>query len=62
MNLDFIKQTINWDKTRLNLINETLDKYENKEIHIFKNRKGLNKWYKQKFGKNMYIMEKEIKI
>ena len=55
MNLEFVKQTINWDKTRLNLINETLEKYENKEILIFKNRKSLNKWYKKKFGKNINL-------
>ena len=51
MSFEFLKQTINWNKTKLNSINEALEKNKDKKIIIFKNRKKLNKWYKKQFNK-----------
>lgn len=40
MSFEFLKQTINWNKTKLNNINESLEKNKDKKIIIFKNRKN----------------------
>ena len=40
MSFEFLKQTINWNKTKLNSINEALEKNKDKKIIIFKNRKN----------------------
>ncbi len=55
MNLDFIKMTINWKKTKGNTIYEILNRHKDKEILIFKNRRSLNKWYEKKFNKKILI-------
>ena len=41
----FIKFVWNWNKDRREFVVNILEKYENKSILIFKNRKSLNKWY-----------------
>jgi len=53
MTLEFFKFTINWNKTKGKTINNVLEKYKDKNILIFKNRKSLNKWYIKKFGKKI---------
>jgi len=55
MTLEFLKFTINWNKTKGKNINSVLEKYKNKKILIFTNRKQLNKWYKKEFGKKIEI-------
>jgi len=55
LNLEFIKFTINWNKTKGKTINSVLEKYTNKKILVFKNRKSLNKWYEKNFGKKIKI-------
>lgn len=56
MTLEFIKCTITWYKTKGSTINSLLEKYKDKKIMIFKNRKSLNKWYKLQFGENMELI------
>ena len=55
MNWNFIKITINWYKSKGNTINDVLNKNDDKKIIIFKNRRKLNRWYKNKFGKRIEI-------
>ncbi len=55
MDFTFLKWTWNWEKDKGQLIRNTIAKYENsgKNILIFKNRKSLNKWYKETFNKSI---------
>lgn len=55
MNWQFLKLVINWEKGRKKLIEEVLEKNKDKNIIIFKNRRKLNKWYNEKFGKRIEI-------
>jgi len=55
MTLEFLKFTIKWNKTKGKTINSVLEKYSNKNILIFKNRKTLNKWYETKFGEKIEL-------
>ena len=55
MDLEFIKFTINWDKTKKKLVDEALEKNKSKKILIFKNRKNLNNWYEQEFKQKIEI-------
>ena len=57
MSLEFIKFTIKWKKTRGSTIKSILEKNKDKEIIIFKNRRSLNKWYKQEFNKKIELMK-----
>lgn len=57
MELSFVKFTLSWEKTNKNFVKEILEKYNNKEILIFKNRKKLNKWYEKEFGEKIEIYE-----
>ena len=55
MNWKFLKLVIKWEKGRKELINETLEKNKDKNIIIFNNRRKLNKWYKNEFGKKIEL-------
>lgn len=55
LNLEFVKFTINWNKTKGHTINNVLEKYKDKEILVFKNRRSLNKWYKTEFTKKIEV-------
>lgn len=55
MSLEFIKFTINWNKTKGSTIKEVLDRNKNKKVLMFKNRKQLNKWYEEKFNKEIEV-------
>lgn len=55
MDWEFITSTIKWNKTRGVVIKETLDKNKNKPILVFKNRRKLNKWYKEEFNKKIEV-------
>lgn len=55
MTLDYIKMTIIWNKTKRNMINQVLEKHEDKQIRIFKNRRELNKWYEMNFNKKIEL-------
>ena len=43
----FIKLTWNWNKDRRVFVVGILEKYKEKNILIFKNKRDLNKWYKE---------------
>jgi len=60
MTLEFLKFTIKWNKTKGKTINSILEKYNNKPVLIFKNRKSLNKWYEKKFDKKIKIKEDNL--
>lgn len=55
MDFEFIKFTMNWDKTKKELVYKALEKNQNKKIIIFKNRKKLNKWYEEEFGNKIEV-------
>lgn len=55
MTLEFLKFTTIWNKTKGQTINSVLEKYENKQILIFKNRRSLNRWYKKEFNKKIEV-------
>ena len=55
MNWKFLKQVMKWEKGRIDLINETLEKNKDKNIIMFKHRRKLNKWYKNEFGKRIEV-------
>ena len=55
MGFKFIKHAFNWEKERLDLINEILEKNKDKKIIIFKTRRKLNKWYKKQFNKKIEV-------
>ena len=55
MDLEFIKVTATWNKTKENTIKEVLEKYQDKNILIFKKRRKLNKWYEKEFDKKIEI-------
>ena len=53
MNWKFFWFVVNWRKTRRTEILEKINIIDNNKIYIFKNRKQLNKWYKNTFGKKI---------
>lgn len=53
MNWKFFLFVANWRKNRRNEIIEKLSKIDSNKVHVFKNRRQLNKWYKKQFGKNI---------
>ena len=56
------KSTFNWEKTNKKYIYEILEKYKNKRVIIFKNRRKLNKWYEEKFGEKIINRLKSSKF
>lgn len=55
MDLEFIKFTINWNKTKGKFVKEIIDRNKEKNIMVFKNRTQLNKWYEKEFSEKMEI-------
>lgn len=55
MDIEFLRFTINWNKTKREFVKEILDRNKEKNIMIFKNRKQLNKWYEKEFSEKMEI-------
>lgn len=55
MEWKFIKFTINWNKTKGNVIDEVLERNKHKKVIVFKNRRKLNKWYQEKFNKKIEL-------
>lgn len=51
VNIKFIFWVLKWRKSKRKDILNHLNKFNNKNILIFKNRRQLNKWYKEKFNK-----------
>lgn len=55
MDLEFIKMTATWNNTKGCTIKEVLEKYQDKNILIFKTRRKLNRWYEKEFNKKIEI-------
>ena len=53
MSWEFLWLVINWRKDKRNEIIEKISKIDNNKVHVFYNRKQLNKWYENTFGKKM---------
>jgi len=51
--LKFLLWVWNWRKDKRDYIIESIKKADNKNILIFKNRRQLNKWYKNEFNKKI---------
>lgn len=51
----FLWWVIKWRKTKRKKIYNALSKVDSNKIHIFKNRRELNKWYEKKFNKKIEI-------
>ncbi len=54
MDWKFLKFTINWRKKKIK-VQKALETNKNKEILVFKNRRQLNRWYKEKFKKKIEV-------
>lgn len=50
---DFLCWVWNWRKYKRNEIIEYLEEIDKSKVMIFKNRRQLNKWYKQEFDKKI---------
>ena len=55
MDWKFIQLTIKWNKIKRKIVKDILDRYKDKKILIFKNRRSLNKWYENKFKKGIEL-------
>lgn len=53
MTWKFFWFVVNWRKNKRTEIIEKINKVDGSKVHIFKNRRQLNKWYKETFGKKM---------
>ena len=53
MDFKFIKQTATWNKTKAKIVKSIIEKYQDKNILIFKKRRKLNKWYEKEFNKKI---------
>ncbi len=50
MSWDFFWWVVNWRKNKRPTIIKNIQEVDNEKIHIFKTRRELNKWYKNKFN------------
>lgn len=55
LSFNFFLLVCNWRKTKRKQIMEYIDKVDKKKILVFKNRRELNKWYKNEFNKKIII-------
>jgi len=55
MSLEFFFVALNWRKNKRESILEALEGIDKDRILVFKNRKKLNKWYKEQFGKKIEV-------
>lgn len=55
MDKAFFLQVLYWRKNKRDRIINTIKSIDGKKILIFKNRRQLNKWYKQEFKKKMDV-------
>ncbi len=53
MSWKFLLVVLNWRKNKRNEILEIINKLDKDKILIFKNRRQLNKWYKDEFNKKI---------
>ena len=55
MDLEFIKMTATWNKTKGKVVKSIIEKYQYKNILIFKTRRKLNIWYEVEFNRKIEI-------
>ena len=55
MTFEFFMLVVRWRKTRRKFIIDTLENIDKSKVLIFKNRRSLNKWYKNEFNKMITI-------
>lgn len=53
MNWNFFLLVLNWRKNKREEILEKINIIDNNKVYVFNNRKQLNKWYKNTFGKKI---------
>ena len=53
MNWEFFWWVVKWRKNKRQTIIENIKGIDSDKIHIFKSRRQLNKWYKEKFNEKM---------
>lgn len=53
LNWDFFWWVVNWRKNKRSGIIKTINQIDRNKIYIFKNRRQLNKWYKNQFNKKI---------
>ena len=53
MSWKFFWFVVKWRKNKRDEILEKINKIDSKKVYIFHNRKRLNRWYENKFGKKM---------
>ena len=55
MSLEFLLWVINWRRNkRANILN-IIGEINNEKVLIFKNRRNLNKWFRDNFNKKMIV-------
>lgn len=55
MNYSFFKQVLFWRKNKRHEVMSKVETVDSDKIVIFKNRRELNKWYKDTFHKNIEV-------
>ena len=55
MSFTFLWFTAKWNHTKRKQLLSALERHNDREIVIFKNRRQLNKWYKAEFGKEIEL-------
>lgn len=53
MSWEFFLWVVNWRKNKRKTIIENIKEVDNDKIYIFKTRRQLNKWYKNKFNRKI---------
>ena len=53
ISMEFLLWVMKWKKSKEKIILEAIKNQNKKEIYIFKSRRQLNKWYKNKFNKDI---------
>lgn len=53
MNSEFFWWVVNWRKNKRNGIIKMINQVDSNKVYIFKNRRQLNKWYKNQFNKKI---------
>lgn len=56
MSLKFLLWTWNWRKNKRATILKNINKIDKDKILIFKNRRQLNRWYKNEFNKSINLI------
>lgn len=55
MNWEFFLTVVKWRKNKREEIQEKIKMIDSNKVHIFYNRRQLNKWYKKEFGKKIEV-------